>query len=94
VRKPGKLPAETLTESYDLEYGTDRLEMHADAVSTGENVLIVDDVIATGGTALAAAKMVEAAGGKVLGFGFIVELGFLQGRDKLRGYEIEALIRY
>jgi adenine phosphoribosyltransferase len=94
VRKPGKLPAPTLTESYDLEYGTDRLEMHADAVSPGERVLIVDDVIATGGTAVAAARMVESAGGSVLGFGFIVELTFLNGRAKLEGYEVESLIRY
>jgi len=94
VRKPGKLPAEKVSESYDLEYGTDRLEMHADAVSRGEKVLIVDDVIATGGTAAATAKMVESRGGKVQAFGFIVELTFLPGREKLAGYEIESLIRY
>jgi adenine phosphoribosyltransferase len=94
VRKPGKLPAAKVSESYDLEYGTDRLEMHADAVTAGERVLIVDDVIATGGTALATAKMVEALGGEVTGFGFIVELGFLPGRAKLAGYEVESLIRY
>ena len=94
VRKPGKLPAEKVSESYDLEYGTDRLEMHADAVAPGEHVLIVDDVIATGGTALATAKMVEHCGGEVAGFGFIIELTFLPGREKLRGYEVESLIRY
>jgi len=94
VRKPGKLPAEKVSESYDLEYGTDRLEMHADAVSPGEKVLIVDDVIATGGTAAATAKMVESCGGKVQAFGFIVELAFLPGRERLAGYEIESLIRY
>jgi len=94
VRKPGKLPSKTVSESYDLEYGTDRLEMHADAISEGEHVLVVDDVIATGGTALATAKMVEACGGKVVGFGFIIELTFLPGRAKLEGYEVESLIRY
>lgn len=94
VRKPGKLPAKIVSESYDLEYGTDRLEMHADAVAAGEHVLIVDDVIATGGTALATAKMVEACGGSVVGFGFIIELSFLPGRAKLEGYEVESLIRY
>lgn len=94
VRKPGKLPAETVAETYDLEYGQDRLEMHADAVSPGERVLIVDDVIATGGTAVATAKMVESLGGGVVGFGFIIELAFLAGRDKLQGYEVESLIVY
>jgi len=94
VRKPGKLPADKVTQSYDLEYGTDKLEMHSDAVRSGEHVLVVDDVIATGGTALATAKMVEALGGQVTGFGFIIELSFLPGREKLSGYEVEALIRY
>lgn len=94
VRKPGKLPAKTVSQSYELEYGTDRLEMHADAVAPGEKVLIVDDVVATGGTALATAQMVEAAGGTVVGFGFIIELSFLPGRQKLSGYDVESLIRY
>lgn len=94
VRKPGKLPSKIVSESYELEYGTDRIEMHADAVEEGEHVLIVDDVIATGGTALATAKAVEACGGTVVGFGFIIELTFLPGREKLEGYEIESLIRY
>src|SRR5690606_5330311 len=94
VRKPGKLPARTVSQSYELEYGTDRLEMHADAVAPGEKVLIVDDVVATGGTALATAQMVEAAGGTVVGFGFIIELSFLPGRQKLSGYDVESLIRY
>ncbi len=94
VRKPGKLPAEKLRETYDLEYGQDTLEMHKDAVRPGERVLIVDDVIATGGTALAAAKLVEAAGGEVAGFGFIIELTFLPGRAGLEGYNVESLIRY
>jgi adenine phosphoribosyltransferase len=94
VRKPGKLPYEKIRESYELEYGTDTLEMHNDAISPGEHVLIVDDLVATGGTALAAAKMVESLGGKVAGFGFIIELTFLPGREKLAGYEVESLIRY
>lgn len=94
VRKPGKLPAKTVSQSYELEYGNDRLEMHADAIAAGEKVLIVDDVVATGGTALATAKMVEALGAQVVGFGFIIELGFLPGRQKLAGYDVESLIRY
>jgi adenine phosphoribosyltransferase len=94
VRKPGKLPYKKIRETYDLEYGTDSIEMHADAIQPGEHVLIVDDLVATGGTALAAAKMVESLGGKVAGFGFIIELTFLPGRQKLQGYEVESLIRY
>jgi adenine phosphoribosyltransferase len=94
VRKPGKLPAAKVSQSYALEYGTDSLEMHADAVVRGDRVLIVDDLIATGGTALATARMVEAQGGSVVGFGFIVELSFLDGRKKLEGYEVESLISY
>ena len=94
VRKPGKLPAETVSQSYELEYGTDEIEMHRDAVGTGERVLIVDDVIATGGTAAATAKLVESCGAEVAGFGFVVELTFLDGRGKVDGYEVEALVRY
>jgi adenine phosphoribosyltransferase len=94
VRKPGKLPYETIRESYDLEYGTDSIEMHRDAIRPGEHVLIVDDLVATGGTALAAAKLVESLGGIVAGFGFIIELTFLDGRKKLAGYEVESLIQY
>ena len=94
VRKPGKLPYEKIRQTYDLEYGTDAIEMHRDAVQPGENVLIVDDLIATGGTAMAAAKLVESVGGKVTGFGFIIELTFLPGREKLAGYQVESLIQY
>jgi adenine phosphoribosyltransferase len=94
VRKPGKLPYQKIRQSYDLEYGADAVEMHADAVQPGEHVLIVDDLVATGGTALAAARMVESLGGIVAGFGFIVELTFLPGREKLKGYEVESLIQY
>jgi len=94
VRKPGKLPAKTVSQSYQLEYGTDRLEIHEDAIGKGERVLIVDDVIATGGTARATAKLVEGLGAKVAGFGFIIELTFLPGRAGLEEYEVESLIRY
>jgi adenine phosphoribosyltransferase len=94
VRKPGKLPAETIEQSYALEYGLDRLQMHRDAITPGERVLIVDDVIATGGTALASAKLVESLGGKVIGYGFVVELGFLGGREKLAGYQVKSLVTY
>jgi adenine phosphoribosyltransferase len=94
VRKPGKLPAERVRETYDLEYGTDTLEMHRDAIQPGEHVLIVDDVIATGGTAAATARMVESLGGTVAGFGFIIELTFLNGRKKLGDRDVASLIRY
>lgn len=94
VRKPGKLPATVVGESYELEYGTDRLEMHRDGVASGERVLIVDDVIATGGTALATARLVESVGGVVAGLGFIIELGFLQGRERLAGQRVESLLQY
>ena len=94
VRKPGKLPADAVSEEYALEYGTDELQMHRDAVEKGERVLIVDDVIATGGTAEATARLVESCGGKVAGFGFVVELGFLNGRGRLEGYPVESLVRY
>lgn len=94
VRKPGKLPAKTVSHSYDLEYGTDRLEIHEDAITKGERVLIVDDVIATGGTARAAANLVESLGGVVAGFGFVIELTFLPGRAGLEGFEVESLIQY
>ena len=94
VRKPGKLPAATVHQTYELEYGSDRIEMHQDAIAPGEKVLIVDDLIATGGTALATARMVEALGGEVVGFGFVIELEFLPGREKLAAYEVRSLIRY
>ena len=94
IRKPGKLPAETISESYELEYGTDTIEIHRDAISKGERVLIVDDLIATGGTAVAAAALVEKLGGVVAGLGFLVELTFLNGREKLSGYEVTSLLAY
>ena len=94
VRKPGKLPAEKVRETYELEYGNDTLEMHRDAIQPGEHVLIVDDVVATGGTAAATARMVESVGGVVAGFGFIIELTFLGARQKLGAYDVASLIQY
>ena len=94
VRKPKKLPAECVSIAYDLEYGSDGLEMHKDAVGPGTRVLIVDDLLATGGTAAAAARMVENAGGSVAGLGFVVELTFLNGRRKLAGREVFSLLQY
>jgi adenine phosphoribosyltransferase len=94
VRKPKKLPAEKVSVSYELEYGQDSLEMHKDAVGKGHNVLIVDDLLATGGTAKAVAELVESVGGKVAGFLFAVELNFLGGRKKLDGYNVKSLIGY
>jgi adenine phosphoribosyltransferase len=94
VRKPGKLPADVYSVEYALEYGTDRLEMHKDAIAPGKRVLIVDDVIATGGTAAGTAKLVEMAGGELVGFAFLSELTFLNGRDALPKVPIIALIEY
>ena len=94
VRKPGKLPAETVSVEYALEYGTDSLQMHRDAIAPGQRVLIIDDVLATGGTAAAVAKLVEKLGGVVAGLGFLVELDFLHGRSKLAGYDVFSLLHY
>lgn len=94
VRKPKKLPAEKVSVSYDLEYGQDSLEMHKDAVGEGHRVLIVDDLLATGGTAKAVVDLVEKMGGKVVGLLFVVELDFLKGREKFNGYDVRSLIRY
>lgn len=94
VRKPGKLPGETADVSYALEYGTDRLEIHKDAIQPGQRVLIFDDVLATGGTAAAVAKLIEGLGGAVIGLGFVIELDFLSGRAKLPGHEVYSLIHY
>jgi adenine phosphoribosyltransferase len=94
VRKPGKLPWKTLSASYELEYGTDSVEMHADALRHGERALIVDDVIATGGTARAVGELTEKLGASVTAFVFLVELAFLGGREKLGQREILSLIRY
>jgi adenine phosphoribosyltransferase len=94
VRKPGKLPAKTLRETYELEYGTDSLEMHADAWGGEARVLIVDDVLATGGTADATRRLVEAAGATVVGFSFLITLSFLPGRDRLAGRTVHSVITY
>ena len=94
VRKPGKLPAATNRASYDLEYGKDSLEIHKDAIEPGSNVLIADDLMATGGTAAAVAAMVKEMGGNLVGLAFLVELEFLHGRDKLKGMDVFSLIKY
>lgn len=94
VRKPRKLPAECASISYDLEYGQDTLEIHRDAVSAGQRVLIADDLLATGGTARAVTRLVEGLGGEVAGLVFVVELEFLPGRERLAGYDVRSLIKY
>ncbi|MDT0651102.1 adenine phosphoribosyltransferase [Autumnicola edwardsiae] len=94
VRKKGKLPAETLSEKYDLEYGIDVLEIHKDAISKGENVLVHDDVLATGGTARAACSLVERLGGNVVQCNFLVELSFLNGRQQLSRFPVASLVEY
>ncbi len=94
ARKAGKLPASTRSVGYELEYGQETLEIHEDAIHAGERVLIVDDVLATGGTARATATLVEQLGGELIGFGFLIELGFLGGAAKLDGYDHVSLIRY
>lgn len=94
VRKPGKLPRETAKESYDLEYGSNSLEIHKDAIKLGQKVLIVDDVLATGGTMEAACKLVKGLGGEIVGILFLIELDFLQGRNRLEGQDVKAQIHY
>ncbi len=94
ARKPGKLPAETESESYQLEYGTDKIEMHKDAISKGDKVLLHDDLLATGGTSAAAAKLIEKLGGEVVQVSFVIELTFLNGREKLKGYPVKSIIIY
>src|SRR5690349_21607453 len=94
ARKPGKLPAEVVTAEYILEYGIDALEMHADALADGARVLIHDDLLATGGTARALAELVQGLGGVVVGCAFVVELGFLDGRRRLEGFDVLSLVRY
>jgi adenine phosphoribosyltransferase len=94
VRKPGKLPAATRKYDYALEYGTNTLEIHQDAIRKGERIIIVDDLLATGGTAEATTKLAESLGAKVEGLGFVVELDFLKGRNKLAGYDVFSLLHY
>jgi len=92
IRKPGKLPAETISQEYELEYGTDTIEIHADAISPGQKVLMVDDLLATGGTMAAACELVSKLGGEIVGVSFVIELSFLHGRDKLGGYDVRSLV--
>ncbi len=94
IRKPGKLPAATHKESYSLEYGTDTLEIHQDACGANQRVLVVDDVLATGGTARAAIDLAKKAGGKIIGAAFLIELDFLKGRDKLAGEPVYSVLQY
>lgn len=94
IRKPGKLPYKTFREAYQLEYGTDALEIHQDAIETGSTVLLVDDLLATGGTARAAAKLIEHCGGNVRDIIFLVELGFLNGIQQLKGYSVRSIITF
>lgn len=94
VRKKGKLPYKTESVTYNLEYGTDTLEIHKDAISTGNKVLIIDDLLATGGTISAVARLVKKQGGNIVGIAFLIELSFLNGRDKLKGYDVFSLIQY
>ena len=94
VRKPGKLPHRTHKETYSLEYGEDSLEIHQDAFPENSNILILDDLLATGGTALASARLAEKLNGKVIGVLFLIELTFLSGREKLKDYSVQALIKY
>jgi adenine phosphoribosyltransferase len=94
ARKPGKLPWDTVSAEYELEYGMDSLELHADALKRGAGVLIHDDLLATGGTAKAKVELVEQLGGRVVGLAFVIELEFLHGRDRLEGYDVFSLIQY
>ncbi len=94
VRKPGKLPAETISYEYELEYGTDSLEIHKDSIEPGTKVVIVDDLLATGGTILSTIKLIEQLGGEIVGVSFFIELEFLNGRDVLKGYDISSLVKF
>jgi adenine phosphoribosyltransferase len=94
ARKPGKLPYSTVSESYDLEYGVNTLELHVDAIRKGERIVVVDDLLATGGTVKAAARLVESLGGAITGLAFVVELGSLDGRSKLHGYDTTSLVTF
>lgn len=94
VRKSGKLPGEVIQASYELEYGNDTLQIHKDAIKPGDRVLVVDDLLATGGTVWSTADLVRQLGGEIVGFAFLIELSFLKGRDKLAGYPVHSLIQY
>ncbi|MCP4705358.1 MAG: adenine phosphoribosyltransferase [candidate division Zixibacteria bacterium] len=94
IRKPGKLPGETISQEYELEYGTDKIEMHTDSIEKGDSVIMIDDLVATGGTLEAACKLVEKAGGKIAGISVLVDLAFIPWREKLKDYDIQALVKY
>ena len=94
VRKPGKLPAETVSEEYELEYGTDTLQMHKDALGPNDKVLVVDDLLATGGTAAATVRMIESVGASVIGIAFVIELDFLKGRERLGDHDLCSLLHF
>lgn len=94
VRKPGKLPADTISQEYELEYGTDKIEMHSDAVEAGKNVLIIDDLLATGGTVGATIKLLKKTGANIVGAAFVIELSDLKGREKLEGIDVVSMIQY
>jgi adenine phosphoribosyltransferase len=94
IRKRGKLPAQTLQEEYSLEYGTDVIEIHADAILPGERILVHDDLLATGGTVSAACRLIEKLGGTIIGLSFLIELNFLKGRERLKGYDIFSIVQY
>ena len=94
IRKPGKLPAKALKESYDLEYGTDAIEIHEDAIDKGQRILLVDDVLATGGTAAAAVQLVKKLGGELHGVAFLIELLFLNGKQKIAGEKVYSVLQY
>lgn len=94
VRKPGKLPSEVIRDEYELEYGSNVLEIHKDAIKKGDRIAIVDDLLATGGTVLSAAKLIEKLGGEVVGMEFLIELKFLNGKDKLKKYHVNTIVKY
>ncbi len=94
IRKPGKLPAEKESKTYDLEYGSDTIEIHKDSIKVGERILLHDDLLATGGTALAAANLIENLGGEIVQISFVVELSFLKGRERLKNYDVKSLVNY
>lgn len=94
IRKPGKLPAEKIRQEYQLEYGTDAMEVHIDAIQPGDKVLVHDDLLATGGTVSAACKLIERLGGEVVGICFLIELNFLNGRERLKNYDVFSIVQY